>query len=1200
MDEQNVVGLEARKQARKERVEKARTRSILDVAEGLNMELIKSGNDYRWKEHDSLVITPNKNVWKWFSRDQGGDAIALVEMIKEVNFNQAVDYLNDGAFQEFIGNNEIIENFSYYLKPYEQEFLEGRDYLKNQRSLSDETISFFHDQGVLAQANAKLNNSIEPVIVFKTLSSSGEVVGATLQGINENREKWPERGYAKSIIRNSEAYNGMHVDIGKPNRLVFTESPIDLMSYYEVHQNELNDVRLVSMNGLKESTVGRHLSELEAELSNRPLNWSTEELGKGLDIALEKGYFNNIQNEGKITFAIDNDGAGIEFLNKMKAKGIIFIEDLPPLQPEQSKTDWNDYLRTSRQKKAPEIQAQKKERTNGSSGSLQDNPEGSPTPASQSETFERSVTSRPTLSSHLLNFSIREDFKSSGRGSYRYISPADLDKLNRRSAIIQEGANFYLKELANSTISYITSEGKIVQVQFKEENFMHLTGIKPLGHNQTAEKTLHDFAKGNGNFDNIMLSRGDGAFSKLNVLPDLPVTLSLDAFYFDNLNDINRYSGRFDSLIKSDDKDIMLLFRATEKDGILPVSVWEAREIHINELNQAKKNEIIAIYREREGRLEQIAINDYFIQDQGKELQTILAEKQFNNINATDKTESFTAINDYHVKVSQAQKLGVRQFESGENISYQEFVSSLYKINQENDNEHLRISFNIYDPDGQLIKDNVNYIVGEETEPVSRLLGLGYARLKGQPELAKIDEKVLSQLEELKVNEELSLEANELSKRQLIAEEDNSTSDINHSYKTAKQSVKESLAQKVEQIVERESQSQTIEELPFDYNTASAYDLSEKAIQNIRDYTDSPEKLEEYLNFMSQFPKLSPRNVALVQAQWPGANAVATFNQWKEIGSQLGITPDDVTITKNTYTNKKTGKTREVINDSLSVAAGEKSKIRLFRPQLVKMIPVLDSDGKQLINSKGNPKFKSLSEATPEEKEKIANGTLQVRQFQDRDPKTGQGKFTTYKVFELSQTNLKADSYPKAMPNRQFDFNMDKVKAKEVFDGLSHYAEQLGVPMELDHTNSLGNAKGAFFPGEQHILLNSKNTPGEQIATAIHELAHASLHNPKLIKGSQQLPTSVKEFEAEMSSYLVSKHFGLDTSKEAISYMANWTNNLKNLDDKGLQNAMKRVHKTVSTIVTSVEKKTSTAKSPGLKQEKSVNFSQPLKRGIKL
>ena len=57
------------------------------------MELVRSGRDYRWKEHDSLVISPDKNLWKWFSRNTGGDAISLVETIKEVDFNQSVDFL---------------------------------------------------------------------------------------------------------------------------------------------------------------------------------------------------------------------------------------------------------------------------------------------------------------------------------------------------------------------------------------------------------------------------------------------------------------------------------------------------------------------------------------------------------------------------------------------------------------------------------------------------------------------------------------------------------------------------------------------------------------------------------------------------------------------------------------------------------------------------------------------------------------------------------------------------------------------------------------------------------------------------------------------------------------------------------------------------------------------------------------------------
>ena len=84
---------------RRERIRVARSRAILDVANELHMELVRSGRDYRWKERDSLVIIPDKNLWCWFSRNLGGDVISLVETIKDVDFNQAVDFLNDGEFK---------------------------------------------------------------------------------------------------------------------------------------------------------------------------------------------------------------------------------------------------------------------------------------------------------------------------------------------------------------------------------------------------------------------------------------------------------------------------------------------------------------------------------------------------------------------------------------------------------------------------------------------------------------------------------------------------------------------------------------------------------------------------------------------------------------------------------------------------------------------------------------------------------------------------------------------------------------------------------------------------------------------------------------------------------------------------------------------------------------------------------------------
>ena len=352
---------ETRAKSRKERREVARSRAILDVANELNMDLFRSGRDYRWKEHHSLVISPDNNLWQWFSRHVGGDVISLVETIKEVNFNQAVDFLNDGDFKTFQRVERKEEPFNYYLNPYEQPFIEARNYLKHQRKLSDETIDFFLDQGVMAQANAKVHGSIEPVIVFKSLTQEGEIIGAQLQGIEANWKKWPERGYAKKIVNNSDGMTGLHVDIGQPKRLIFTESSIDLMSYYELHKDSLQDVRLVSMDGLKESIVGRHLVELEAELSGRPSRWSREELSRGLTTAIDNGYFAEGKHTDTITLAVDNDAGGRNFITSLQDKGVSLTVDIPDLPEGQEKADWNSYLQQKKQS-TPETEAITSER----------------------------------------------------------------------------------------------------------------------------------------------------------------------------------------------------------------------------------------------------------------------------------------------------------------------------------------------------------------------------------------------------------------------------------------------------------------------------------------------------------------------------------------------------------------------------------------------------------------------------------------------------------------------------------------------------------------------------------------------------------------------------------------------------------------------------------------------------------------------
>ncbi|MDW7799023.1 PBECR4 domain-containing protein [Streptococcus canis] len=1041
-----------------ERVEYAGTRSILEVAADLNMELFRQGKNYRWKEHDSLVITPSNNLWKWFSKEgegSGGDVIELVKMMKEVDFNQAVAYLNTGDFKQVIAQTQVSqENFHYYLAPYEQPFDEARQYLKEERGLSDDTIDFFYHKGVLAQANAKVGDDIEPVLVFKNLDENGQVVGASLQGLVANPDKYFGRGYLKQIMKNSQPYNGMHVDIGTPNRLVFAESSIDLMSYYELHKDSLSDVRLVSLEGLKTGTMGRHLVQLEAEMKDRtvPSSWDDEKLSQGLDEALQRGYFKDRQHEAILTLAVDNDPKGKQLIQGLKDKGVPVIDATPPKREDQSKMDWNGYLKQEKEKamtniertkKAPESILEQEKMTGHILGDLSETTQkAAPLPEANKSQPLNGLLPNQTQDQSFLHFTLKDRTKSRTKQGYHAISNNDLNKVNHYALGLQQSAKWYRDNLANATIHYFYKSDNNtpvnVQISFEEKHFMHLTGLFPIKDGQTAEKTLHDFADGRGEFDNLMIANKGAAFQKLQVLPDLQGILEVNSFYFDDVSEVPQLNKlQMESAIKSDDHDLVTAFRSNGENSY-PASLMELTDDLLRQFDQATPgNTMLGIFREREGQIEQIAVNSSYVKDGGQEMLRLLQTN-----------------------------------------SYQEGVSS---------------------PETTMAK-----------YPLS-----------------------------------------------------------------PKSKIKEGIQRQAKEAMTDLAVSSAEKNKGFDYHKASAYELSQQAIQDIKAFTESPEDLKAYLDFMSRFPQLSPRNAALIQAQWPGANAVATFKQWQELGKALDLGDADVISSKRTYTNKRTGESKEVVDHNLSVKAGEKSQITLFRPVMVAMIPVLDDKGKQVINQKGNPKFKPLSQATPEEKALVKAQKLKVSHFQDVDA-TGNRKFMTYKVFELSQTTLKPESYPKAMPNRHYDFNLDQVKTKEVLQGLQDYANYLKVSIATDGQNGqdkqLGSAKGAFYPLEQRIVLNPNDTQGEKISTTIHELAHATLHNPQLTQGKQNdLTKTQKELEAEMTSYLVSKHFGLDTAEKAIPYMAKWTNQLKGLTDEDLSTAMTRVHKTVARMVKSVE-----------------------------
>ena len=330
--------------------EEAKRLSIISVAEQLGIELKRTGSySYTWTEHDSFVIDARKNEFHWNSRTEFGDVIQLVQSIKGVSYKEAMHFLETGEFKQVNSEDQMApkEPFHYNLERYEtQDFSASRTYLKAHRGLSDDTINFFISQGSMAEATRKKGDYFEPVIVFKYKDNTGFLAGASLQGIVENRVHYPERGRLKQIMRNSDGQLGFSIDIGTPKRLVFAEAPIDLMSYYELHKDTLQDVRLVAMDGIKDGIISRRFMELYSEMNGRSYQVD-QNAGKALEtVARTTNYFKDGQNQDMITLAVDNDAAGQNFITRLQEKGIPVQIAIPPIvQLNQEKEDWNDFLK---------------------------------------------------------------------------------------------------------------------------------------------------------------------------------------------------------------------------------------------------------------------------------------------------------------------------------------------------------------------------------------------------------------------------------------------------------------------------------------------------------------------------------------------------------------------------------------------------------------------------------------------------------------------------------------------------------------------------------------------------------------------------------------------------------------------------------------------------------------------------------------
>lgn len=328
---------------------------ILQVVADSGLSLVKNGHYYTTKEHDSLVIVPWKNRFYWFSRDVRGGPIDFLQEQKGLSAYEAALYLQEHTLGKRVVVSETKQEeskpFVYPFQKLEHRLSEeAKTFLTEVRGLQPSTIAFFEEAGALVETpyRARSDDLMEPVLAFKFYDYRHRICGASLQGIRKTKER-QDRAYLKKILYRSDGHLGMSVDIGQPKRLVFCEAPLDAMAYYECHRDSLQDVRLVSMDGLKSTLIKRQVLQLVCELNGQAdflEGLEPADYERKFQALLQTTFF--VQHPSFITLAVDNDKAGRAFVERLTKAKIPVTAHLPPLKTGDEKMDWNDYLKQTK------------------------------------------------------------------------------------------------------------------------------------------------------------------------------------------------------------------------------------------------------------------------------------------------------------------------------------------------------------------------------------------------------------------------------------------------------------------------------------------------------------------------------------------------------------------------------------------------------------------------------------------------------------------------------------------------------------------------------------------------------------------------------------------------------------------------------------------------------------------------------------
>jgi len=135
-------------------------------------------------------------------------------------------------------------------------------------------------------------------------------------------------------------------------------------------------------------------------------------------------------------------------------------------------------------------------------------------------------------------------------------------------------------------------------------------------------------------------------------------------------------------------------------------------------------------------------------------------------------------------------------------------------------------------------------------------------------------------------------------------------------------------------------------------------------------------------------------------------------------------------------------------------------------------------------------------------------------------------------VFDVSQTS--GEPVPEYVSDLDEDIEEEHVEAV-----ISAVRSITGLPVDVEDIS--GGAKGYYSHSEQRIVIQAGLSGAQAVKTAIHECAHALLHDPDKKLPTADTTRSDKEVQAESVAYIVASRYGLDTSEYSFPYIASWS-----------------------------------------------------------